>query len=144
MRKPWKNYFAEMAEHAKDRATCSRLKVGCILVKDNRVISTGYNGSIRDHEHCTDVGCLVVEENGKQGCKRTIHAEHNAILQCARYGVPTEGATAYVTHYPCPSCMKALNQAGVIRVVYGKYYAHRYNNNFDEGMEVIAYEEGKV
>lgn len=141
MRKPWTQYFAEMAEHAKDRATCNRLEVGCILVKDNRVISTGYNGSIKGHEHCTDAGCLEVEENGRKGCKRTIHAEHNAILQCARYGIPTDGATAYVTHYPCPDCMKALNQAGIVKVVFDKFYEHRYKNNFHEGMEVVAYDD---
>lgn len=141
MRKPWNQYFIEMAEHAKDRATCNRLKVGCVLVKDNRVISTGYNGSIKGHEHCTEAGCLEVEENGKKGCKRTIHSEHNAILQCARYGIPTDGATAYVTHYPCPDCMKALNQAGIIKVIYGEPYTHRYINNFHDGMEVISYEE---
>lgn len=141
MRQTWNEYFMGLAEHIKERATCSRLKVGCILVKDNRIISTGYNGSIKGHEHCTDAECLVVEENGKKGCKRTIHAELNAVLDCARNGVATEGATAYVTHYPCPDCMKTLNQAGIKEVIYRTYYSHRYENNFHDGMEVTPYED---
>jgi dCMP deaminase len=136
MRKPWNDYFMDMAEMASTRATCDRLHVGCVLVKDNRVIATGYNGSISTHDHCDDVGHLMYEG----GCKRTIHAEMNALLQCAKYGVATDGAIAYVTHYPCPDCMKALNQAGIRKVYYKHHYSHRYENNFHEGMEVIPYD----
>lgn len=137
MRKSWHEYFMGQAENVKERATCNRLWVGCILVKENRIIASGYNGSISGHSHCNDEDHLMYEN----GCKRTIHAEMNALLQCAKYGVPTDGATAYVTHYPCPDCMKALNQAGIKKVYYKNYYPHRYENNFDEGMEVIQYEE---
>lgn len=143
MRKPWDEYFMDQAELVKERATCDRLAVGCVIVRDNRVVATGYNGSISGHLHCDEAGHLEVQENGKVGCKRTVHAEHNAILQCARYGVPTDGAIAYVTHYPCPDCMKYLNQAGIKKVYYKQYYSHRYDNNFDDGMEVIQYVEQK-
>jgi dCMP deaminase len=136
MRKSWTTYFMDQAELVKERATCGRLAVGCVLVRDNRVIASGYNGSISGHEHCNDDNHLMYEN----GCKRTIHAEMNAIIQCAKYGVPIDGATAYVTHFPCPDCLKALNQAGIKTIYYKKYYAHRYKNNFNEGMEVIHFE----
>lgn len=135
-RKSWDQYFMEQAELVSTRATCDRLKVGAVLVKDNRIIATGYNGSISGTAHCDDVGHLMYEN----GCKRTIHAEFNAILQCAKYGVAVDGATAYVTHYPCPSCMQALNQAGIKRVVYRYFYKHRYENDFDQGMDVVQFE----
>lgn len=134
-REDWKTYFMKIAEEVSTRATCDRLSVGCVLIKDNRIIATGFNGSISGHEHCDEVGHLMNEG----GCKRTIHAELNALLQCARYGAATSGATAYVTHYPCPDCMKALNQAGIKKVYYKHFYGHRYENNFDQNMEVIQY-----
>lgn len=133
MRKTWDSYFMDLAEKvAEDRPTCDRLHVGALLVKDNRIIATGFNGSISGHSHCDDEGHLMYEN----GCKRTIHAEMNAILQCAKEGIPTKGATAYVTHYPCPDCMKHLNQSGVKRVVYKEHYSHRYENNFNDGMTI--------
>ncbi len=137
MRESWHQYFMGLTERVSERRTCDRLKVGCILVRDNRIIGSGYNGSVSGHSHCDDEGHLMYEN----GCKRTIHAEMNAILQCAKYGVPTEGAVAYVSHYPCPDCMKHLNQAGIKKVYYRHYYPHRYDNNFDQGMEVIQLEE---
>lgn len=133
MRLSWEEYFMSIAEQTAKRSSCDRLNVGCVLAKDNRIISTGYNGSIGGHKHCDDVGHLMVEG----GCQRTIHAEHNAILQCARLGIPTEGATAYVTHYPCPHCMQVLNQAGIKTIYYKEYYKHRFNNHFDQGMNII-------
>lgn len=137
MRKSWEQYFIDLAKPVSERSTCDRLHVGCILVKDNRVIGSGYNGSISGHDHCDDAGHLMVEG----GCKRTIHAEMNAILQCAKYGVATDGATAYVTAQPCPDCTKALNQAGIKTVIYKKGYPHRYENSFNEGMNIIQYEK---
>lgn len=135
----WNDYFMKTAFSISERATCNRLKVGCVMVMGNRIIATGYNGSISGQAHCTEVGCLEVEENGRTSCKRTIHAEQNALYQCARNGIKTEGATVYVTHYPCPDCMKALNQAGVKCVHYGSFYQHRYENDFDMGMGIIPH-----
>lgn len=140
MRKSWDQYFMDMATLASERSTCDRLAVGCVLVKDNRVIATGYNGSIHKHEHCDEVGHLMVEG----GCKRTIHAESNAILQCARNGIATDGAIAYVNHQPCPDCTKALNQAGIWKVLYQHAYPHRYENNFDEGMKLVHFPGGNL
>lgn len=103
------------------RSTCTRLTVGATIVRDKRIIAGGYNGSISGGEHCIDEGCYVVENH----CIRTIHAEMNAILQCAKFGVPTNGAEIYVTHFPCLPCCKALIQAGIKAV----FYAQDYKNH---------------
>lgn len=103
------------------RSTCTRLMVGAIIVRDNRMIASGYNGSVADGTHCIDEGCYVVDGH----CVRTVHAEANAILQCARFGVSTNDTELYVTHFPCLQCCKQLIQAGIKKV----YYANDYRNN---------------
>lgn len=113
----WDEYFAAQALLIANRSTCKRAKVGVVLVKDNKVISTGYNGSVSGTEHCIDHECLVIEGH----CVRTLHAEVNAILQGAERGVP-KGFTAYVTHFPCLNCTKQLLQVGCERVVYINQY----------------------
>ena len=117
----WDEYFMAQSHLLSLRSTCSRLSVGATLVKDKRIVSGGYNGSIKGDEHCIDVGCKVVEGH----CVRTIHAEINAILQCSRFGVGTEGATIYVTHFPCLNCTKSIIQAGIKEIC----YANDYRNN---------------
>ena len=112
-RPDWDEYFLKLAMLASERATCPRMHCGCVLVKDKRVVSTGYNGSIPGDEHCEEVGCLVVDNH----CVRTVHAEMNAIVQAAKRGHPIDGATAYVTNMPCTSCAKAMITAGIKRVV---------------------------
>ncbi len=103
------------------RSTCTRLAVGATIVRDKRIIAGGYNGSIAGGEHCIDDGCYVIDNH----CVRTIHAEMNAILQCAKFGVPTAGSEIYVTHFPCLQCCKSIIQAGVKAV----YYAMDYKNH---------------
>lgn len=103
------------------RSTCTRLMVGAIIVRDNRMIASGYNGSVADGTHCIDEGCYVVDGH----CVRTVHAEANAIIQCARFGVSTNDTELYVTHFPCLQCCKQLIQAGIKKV----YYANDYRNN---------------
>lgn len=132
-RPSWNEYFMSIATAISTRHTCDRLAVGCVLVKDKHIIAQGYNGSISGHSHCDEDDHLMVDG----GCKRTIHAEMNAILMCAKLGISTDNAVAYVTHYPCPDCMKVLNQAGIKTVFYREFYGHRYENNFDEGMELV-------
>lgn len=100
------------------RATCPRKSVGCVLVRDHTILSTGYNGAVRGLPHCTDVGCEMVEGH----CVNVIHAEINAIVQAARNGVRIEGAECYVTASPCWNCFKALANAGVKRIVYREFY----------------------
>jgi dCMP deaminase len=96
-----------------ERATCPRMHCGCVLVRDKRILSTGYNGSIPGDVHCEDVGCYIIDNH----CVRTIHAEMNAILQCSSHGISTAGATAYITNMPCTNCAKALIAAGIKEIV---------------------------
>lgn len=136
VRKPWDQYFIEQALHVAERGTCSRARVGCVLVKENRVIATGYNGSPKGMPHCDDIGHLMKDGH----CVRTNHAEENALLQCARLGISSEGATAYVTHEPCLYCTRQLNQAGIKRIVYVKPYPNDYNEYFIGDMDWEQYE----
>ncbi|GMA57110.1 hypothetical protein GCM10025858_16130 [Alicyclobacillus sacchari] len=87
-------------------------------MREKRMIASGYNGSIHGDEHCLDVGCKVIGGH----CVRAVHAEQNALLQCARFGISTEGADLYVTHTPCLHCTKSLIQAGISRVFYEVEY----------------------
>lgn len=135
MRKSWDEYYTGIAREVATRATCNRLKVGCVIVKDNKIVSTGYNGSIHGHPHCTEVGCLLKDER----CIRTLHAEENAILHADRDEL--KGATAYVTHQPCENCTKRLNQAGIVRVVFAEPYKNDYCKHFIEPMEWVHFGE---
>jgi dCMP deaminase len=127
MRKPWDQYFMEQALHIAERATCNRARVGCILVRDNRIIAAGYNGSLNGAPHCDDVGHLMDDNDH---CIRTVHSEQNALLQCAKFGISSEGATAYVTHEPCTHCRKSLIQAGVKKVIFLHPYPNQFNPFF--------------
>lgn len=117
----WDQYFMAQSHLLALRSTCTRLTVGATIVRDKRMIAGGYNGSITGSDHCIDEGCYVIDNH----CVRTIHAEMNAILQCAKFGVPTENAEIYVTHFPCLQCCKAIIQAGIKKV----YYAEDYKNH---------------
>ncbi|KUP06048.1 competence protein ComE [Bacillus coahuilensis m2-6] len=117
----WDQYFMAQSHLLALRSTCTRLAVGATIVREKRVIAGGYNGSIAGGDHCIDNGCYVIENH----CVRTIHAEVNAILQCAKFGVPTEGAELYVTHFPCLQCCKTIIQAGIKKV----YFAENYKNH---------------
>ncbi len=120
MRQSWDEYFLSLAHHVATRATCDRLLAGCVLVKDKRILATGYNGSLPDADHCDDVGHLMLEGH----CVATIHAEANAVANAARAGVSTMGATAYVTATPCWNCLKILVAAGIKRVVFDCEYSN--------------------
>jgi dCMP deaminase len=117
----WDQYFMAQSHLLALRSTCTRLTVGATIVRDKRIIAGGYNGSIAGGDHCIDKGCFVIDNH----CVRTIHAEMNALLQCAKFGVPTAEAEIYVTHFPCLQCCKALIQAGIKTV----YYAEDYKNH---------------
>jgi dCMP deaminase len=118
MRPDWDSYFLKIALAVSERSTCERAFVGCVLVLDKRILTTGFNGSPSGQPHCDDVGHLMVEGH----CVRTIHAETNAIIQAALHGVSTRGSTCYVTHFPCLNCTKVLINAGVIRLVFSQDY----------------------
>lgn len=117
----WDEYFMQMAHMASTRATCCRKSVGAVLVRDNNILSTGYNGTIRGLPHCTEVGCDMENDH----CVATVHAEINTIVQAARHGICVNGATLYVTASPCWTCFKVLANAGIARVVYGEFYRDR-------------------
>ncbi len=120
-RPSWDEYFMRIAQLAATRSTCLRRQVGAVIVKDKRVLSTGYNGSPSGLEHCLNVGCLREQMNIPSGERhelcRAIHAEQNAIIQAATSGVSIEGATLYSTTYPCVLCAKMIINAG-IRTIY--------------------------
>lgn len=114
----WDQYFMAQSHLLALRSTCTRLTVGATIVRDKRMIAGGYNGSVSGGVHCIDEGCYVIDNH----CVRTIHAEMNAIIQCAKFGVPTTGAEIYVTHFPCINCCKAIIQAGIKSVIYATDY----------------------
>lgn len=118
---PWQQYFMAQARVVSLRSTCTRLMVGAIIVRNNRIIASGYNGSVDDSAHCIDEGCYIVNHH----CVRTVHAEMNAILQCAKFGVATNETEMYVTHFPCLHCTKQIIQAGIKKV----YYEADYKND---------------
>ena len=118
MRPDWDSYFMKIAYAVSERSTCDRAQVGCVLVLEKRILTTGFNGSPAGQPHCDEVGHLMVEGH----CVRTIHAETNAIIQAALHGVSTRGSTCYVTHLPCINCTKALINAGITRLVYHIVY----------------------
>lgn len=118
-RKSWKEYFMEITELVASRSTCDRAWVGCLLVNDdNRIISSGYNGSVSGNAHCDDVGHTMRDGH----CIATIHAEINALLYCAKEGISVKNSTAYITHFPCLNCTKALIQAGIKQIYYKDDY----------------------
>jgi dCMP deaminase len=118
MRPGWDEYFVQVARTVATRATCPRAAVGCVLVREHRILTTGYNGAPRGVAHCTEVGCTVVNDH----CVRATHAEANAVVQGALHGVGLQGATAYCTHQPCVGCSKLLISAGIVKIVFVEAY----------------------
>lgn len=130
MRVSWDEYFMQIAEIVKTRSTCLRRQVGAVIVKDNRIITTGYNGAPSGLKHCTDMGGCYREKMGipsgeRHELCRALHAEQNAIIQAANLGISTKDATIYVTLQPCVICAKMLINAGIIRLVYKGIYADK-------------------
>ena len=113
-RMDWKNYFMSLTYLIASRSSCDRLHVGCVLVKENHVISSGYNGFLAGHPHISRV-----RDNHEQA---TVHAEQNCIADCAKRGISTENSTAYITHYPCINCCKILLASGISTIIYDEDY----------------------
>ena len=126
-RPSWQDYFMSITELVAQRATCTRRYVGAILVKDKRIISTGYNGAPSGISHCLDVGCLREQQGIPSGERhelcRGLHAEQNAIIQAALHGISVKGATLYCSNMPCAICSKMLINAGITEVFYREGYA---------------------
>ena len=121
VRPSWDEYFMKIAMLVSERSTCLRHHVGAIIVKDRRVITTGYNGAAAGVRDCLELGCLRNELGIKSGERheicRAIHAEQNAIIQAAKHGENIEGSTIYCTHSPCIICAKMIINSGIKRVV---------------------------
>src|SRR3989344_8818418 len=115
-RPSWDEYFMMAAKLAATRATCLQRKVGTVIVKNKRIITTGFNGSPPGLPHCIEVGCLIFSDRGT-ACQRVLHSEHNAVLQDSRN---LEGATLYTSFFPCLNCMKIIISAKIKEVVYEK------------------------
>ena len=115
----WDEYFMNLAITVSERGTCDRAYVGCVIVnEDNRIVTTGYNGSIKGNPHCDEIGHTMRDGH----CIATIHAEMNALLYCAKEGISVNGCKAYVTHFPCLNCTKSLIQAGIKEIYYKEAY----------------------
>ncbi len=126
MRPSYDDYFMQMAHVVATRSTCLRRKVGAIIVKEKHILSTGYNGAPKGLTHCSEFGCMREKMNVKRGEKhelcRGLHAEQNAIIQAAVFGVSIKGGSLYTTHAPCSVCAKMLINAGIKEIIYENDY----------------------
>lgn len=125
-RPSWPEYFMDIAKMVAKRSTCLRRHVGAILVKDKRILATGYNGAPAGLKHCEEVGCLrekiSVPSGERHELCRGLHAEQNAIIQAAYYGIPIADSTIYCTNKPCIICAKMIINAGINKIVYENGY----------------------
>ena len=126
VRPSWETYFMQIAHLVAERSTCLRRKVGAVLVKDRRILATGYNGAPSGLAHCEETGCLRQKYNIPAGQRhelcRGLHAEQNAIIQAALYGISIKNATLFCTHFPCSICIKMLINAGIKEIIYEEGY----------------------
>ncbi len=135
-------YFLEIAFVIGKRATCLRKNVGAVIVRDKRILATGYNGAPSGMDHCLEIGCIRDMEKIPSGTRqekcRAVHAEQNAIIQAAIHGVSIAGATIYCTHQPCILCTKMIINSNIKRVVYATFYPDNDSLKFfrDAGVEV--------
>ena len=125
-RPQWDDYFMDITHFDATRSTCLRRHVGAVLVRDKRILSTGYNGAPSGIEHCLETGCLREQLGIPSGERhelcRALHAEQNAIIQAALHGVGIKGATLYCTNLPCVICSKMLINAGIVKIMYQDGY----------------------
>ncbi|PKN71308.1 MAG: cytidine deaminase [Deltaproteobacteria bacterium HGW-Deltaproteobacteria-12] len=128
-RPDWDTYFLDIVELVSRRSTCRRRSVGAGLVRDRRILSTGYNGAPSKLEHCLDIGCLREQLHVPSGERhelcRGLHAEQNVIIQAALHGVITKGSTLYCTNHPCVICSKMIINAGIVRIVIRDGYSDK-------------------
>lgn len=143
----WDAYFMEITKVIAKRSTCLKRNVGAVIVRDKRVLSTGYNGAPKGLAHCAVVGCIRKEMNIPSGQRhelcRGLHAEQNAIIQAAWHGVKIEGSTLYCTHQPCVICVKMMINAGIKRVVFEGDYPDDLASNMliESGLEICKFNE---
>ena len=140
------NYYLDIAQTVSERGTCLRRNFGAIIVKNDQIISTGYNGAPTGLRHCFETGCLRQQLNVPSGQNhelcRALHAEQNALIQAARYGISVEGATLYVNTQPCVLCAKMIINAGIVEVVYQNPYPDELAMSMleESGMRIRVFE----
>lgn len=145
-RPSWDHYFMEIARLVSSRSTCLRRRVGAVIVKDKRILATGYNGPPSGITHCDVTGCLRerlgVPSGERHELCRGLHAEQNAIIQAALHGVSVKGAVMYTTTFPCIICTKMLINAGISRVYYAEGYPDELSRQMLEeaGVETVRVE----
>lgn len=144
MQRPtWDEYFMKITHLVAERSTCLRRRVGAVIVREKRIISTGYNGAPKGLAHCLEIGCLREQRGIPSGERhelcRGAHAEQNAIIQAAGSGLGMEGATMYCTDSPCSTCAKMIINAGIRRLVLGKKYPDELSERMIEeaGIETV-------
>ncbi len=139
-RPDWDEYFMDIARLVARRSTCMRRKVGAVLVKDKRILATGYNGAPTGLAHCAEVGCLREQQEIPSGQRhelcRGLHAEQNAIIQAAFHGITIADATLFCTTLPCSICFKMLVNAGITSVVYEDGYPDELTQGFMKEADV--------
>jgi dCMP deaminase len=146
VRPSWDEYFVEIARQVATRSTCLRRSVGALIVRDKRILSTGYNGAPRGVAHCDETGCLRaklgIPSGQRQEICRGLHAEQNAIIQAALHGVSVEGGSIYVTHQPCITCAKMIINSGLVRVVCANSYPDEFSRGMldEAGVELIVWD----
>lgn len=143
-RPDWDTYFMEIAQLVSKRSTCLRRKVGAVLVKDKRILATGYNGAPTGLLHCKEVGCvrekLKIPSGERHELCRGLHAEQNAILQAAYHGVSIKGSKLYVTCHPCSVCAKMIINAGIEELIIKEGYPDKMAENIlKEGKIKVRY-----
>ena len=148
MKRPsWDEYFMEITRLVASRSTCLRRHVGAVIVKDKRILTTGYNGAPTGIRHCLDVGCLRETMNIPSGERhelcRGIHAEQNAIIQAAFHGVSVKDASLYCTNQPCTICAKMIINAGIKRIYFRSGYADALAQEmlYEADVELIQYDD---
>ncbi len=139
-RPSWNEYFIKITEEVAKRSTCLRRKTGALIVKAKRILTTGYNGAPMGLKHCAQVGCLRESQNVASGERhelcRGLHAEQNAIIQAALYGVEISGSTVYTTHQPCVFCAKMIINAGIKEI--------KFKNSYPDPLAESLLKEAKV
>ncbi|MEA3494313.1 MAG: dCMP deaminase family protein [Candidatus Margulisiibacteriota bacterium] len=149
-RPKWNDYFMKITENVAERATCVKRKVGAIIVKDNRILSTGYNGAPKGFDHCTEATCIRKQMNVPSGQRhelcRGLHAEQNAIIQAAVHGVSIDGSIMYCNYQPCVICVKMIINAGITKLVYAGGYPDELAEEMlkESNLQVVKYESVSV
>ncbi len=143
MRPNWDRYFIEITNVVKKRSTCLRRQVGALIVKDNHILATGYNGVPSKITHCSETGCLREQLNVPSGQRhelcRGLHAEQNAIIQAAHHGTSINGATIYTNTKPCSICTKMIINAGIKRIVFEEYYEDKLADDILSETDIILF-----